>query len=302
MASKFVISCEDGHIDEFPYKWWVHSKSKKECENPRLKIGTTYKSGGIDGIIVECESCGSKRSMGASMSRKALEPLKCSGKKIWLGEKENKKCSCGKSVRTLLRGSNNIYYPECKSALTIPPWSTYIQGFFDKHYELTDIINMSAFSEEDKKRLLNGIFESKYKAELKDCAFEEFYAQFCARISEENTKKTFEDIIYDEYKALTGMDKDDYYFKITDEEVPKILKKYISKISLIKRLREVKVLTGFRRIDAIKGEIACISNKNEEWLPAVELLGEGIFVEFDRQMIKKWKNDKKKYYEKLEKN
>lgn len=79
--------------------------------------------------------------------------------------------------------------------------------------------------------------------------------------------------------------------------LPEYLKKYFSRMIRITRLREVKVLLGFTRVDAPDPDADEQANivylhkgKNERWLPAVEINGEGIFIEFNQTTIKEWLN------------
>jgi hypothetical protein len=62
-------------------------------------------------------------------------------------------------------------------------------------------------------------------------------------------------------------------------------------ITQVTRLREVKALKGFRRLQA-DGELVSVNPEgNEQWLPAVENFGEGIFIQFDRSRIDRWINE-----------
>jgi hypothetical protein len=102
-----------------------------------------------------------------------------------------------------------------------------------------------------------------------------------------------------EYKAFVNHADLDYkkdfrFFKALEEAVPTYLKKYFSRIIRIERLREVMVLQGFMRIDPPEPEvdklskIVKLSKPKDNWLPAVEVNGEGIFIEFNGKTIEKW--------------
>lgn len=61
------------------------------------------------------------------------------------------------------------------------------------------------------------------------------------------------------------------------------------------RLREVKVLLGYSRlempepeVDDQKQVVKLKSSGPEKWLPAVEINGEGIFIEFNRATMNEW--------------
>lgn len=66
----------------------------------------------------------------------------------------------------------------------------------------------------------------------------------------------------------------------------------------ITRLREVRVLLGFTRVDAPDPDADEQTNivylnkgKTEKWLPAAEVHGEGVFIEFNRDSIDAWLRD-----------
>ena len=69
----------------------------------------------------------------------------------------------------------------------------------------------------------------------------------------------------------------------------------ISRIIKIHRLREVRVLTGFTRLEAPEPEVDEQSHivklkcsSGEKWLPAVEINGEGVFIELNKGKINQW--------------
>jgi len=80
---------------------------------------------------------------------------------------------------------------------------------------------------------------------------------------------------------------------------PSAFASQIERVVLVERLREVKTLTGFTRIDS-PGEgldvdtedeirtIAPLSRHNPTWLPAVEVRGEGIFLQFNEASLAAW--------------
>ena len=106
-----------------------------------------------------------------------------------------------------------------------------------------------------------------------------------------------------EYNAITHFNDPLYesnkkHFKAEEDALPGYLKKYFSRIIRITRLREVKVLLGFTRVEAPDPDadeqpnIVKLSKgsrgANERWLPATEINGEGIFVEFNKDTLGKW--------------
>jgi hypothetical protein len=83
-------------------------------------------------------------------------------------------------------------------------------------------------------------------------------------------------------------------------EIPDRLAPWFDVIGAVSRLREVRALAGFSRIqpfsvsgeqvvDAIReGHVAPLSKKPRNWLPAAEIRGEGIFLRFSNEAIESW--------------
>ena len=100
-----------------------------------------------------------------------------------------------------------------------------------------------------------------------------------------------------EYKRLLSNDSSDELIiekKDTNKYEPKFAN-FFSSISLIKKLRETRVLYGFSRLfpDANKDKdikemqkmLRKKVNKHEDWLPAVKVYGEGIFFELNEEKL-----------------
>lgn len=87
------------------------------------------------------------------------------------------------------------------------------------------------------------------------------------------------------------------HFKAEEDALPRYLQKYFSRIIRVTRLREVRVLLGFTRVDAPDPDadeqpnvVALSKGKQERWLPAAEVNGEGIFIEFNKDTLAAWLN------------
>src|SRR5262249_13039306 len=79
-----------------------------------------------------------------------------------------------------------------------------------------------------------------------------------------------------------------------DKEVPEA----VERIVLVHRLREVTVQVGFTRFEAqtadVEGELDLLAesaplSREASWLPAVENRGEGVFVQFRKDVIDAWR-------------
>ena len=64
VASRIVTICENGHLNDFPWVKWVHTRARKPiCANPCLKFKTGASSTeGLEGLSVSC-TCGASTSL-----------------------------------------------------------------------------------------------------------------------------------------------------------------------------------------------------------------------------------------------
>lgn len=290
VPSRFVVACENGHLDDFPYSWWVHKGKPEECSNPKnLELFYDKKSGGLGSIVVKCNTCNSYRNMEGSFSQKALSEYTCTGNRPWLGPEEHEECK--NSMRTLQRGASNLHFGVTVSAISIPPWSVKVQELLGKKWSvLSDIV--------DDMELLERAIKKYEIAEKCNCTIEEVIKQAQMRKNFENSdeNKSYEDIQEDEYRALTGEENNDPDFETQFAEVPDIVSYLIDRVVLVRKLKEVMALPGFKRvkpdfdINDLKS-FTPLSKFPKDWLPAIELRGEGIFIKINEEKLKSWESN-----------
>lgn len=122
-----------------------------------------------------------------------------------------------------------------------------------------------------------------------------------------------------EYKALSGetqIKESKYFTRVSNDENPfsryeeNGIPNFIKNVSLIKNLREVQALIGFSRLKPISFSDSILNNQQDsttnldeskmvfikeytdKWYPGSEVIGEGIFVEFNYDLISQWAKTK----------
>lgn len=302
IPSRFVVACLNGHIEEFPYVWWTHRK-KGVCDNPRLRLEYKGSTGGLDSIHVYCETCKQESTMAGCMDKEALSRLKCKAEMPWLGfdgqQWYKDPNGCNATPRVLQRSANNVYYSVNKSALTIPPWSEKLQSIFASKETLFEDI----FDEDDEEETVRRLKKQfKKDPELYGGNEDAFIAAAFNRYRDVHEIPDEKSLRMDEYRAFCGPDMDDELFRTETVEVPAFISKYVSQIKLVKKLREVMVLQGFRRIlpaavtdpeerrelGLSNDQFSPISKNVRNWLPAIELFGEGIFIQLNEELVNEW--------------
>ena len=282
--SRFITMCVDGHMDDFPWNWWVH-KGDNACHG-KLRMFSTGSTSTLADMWVECLTCGAKRSMSGATQKENFEGIKCTGHHPFRPNSRNEKCN--KPVRPSQRGASNVYFSVSRSAISIPPWIDPLYNLIDDH--LRDI---ELAQELMGKAGVAKIYEKYFYAYSK----EEFDSALERRM---NNITEFKEIKQMEYDAITHHNDPSYsenkmHFKAEEDDLPQVLQRYFSRIIRITRLREVRVLLGFTRVDAPDPDADEQANivylnkgKGETWHPAAEVNGEGIFIEFNKEMLGQW--------------
>ena len=310
VPSRFMAACINGHLEDFPYQWWVHNGNYSDCpaagRYDNLVIDFSSSSGGLGSIKIKCTACGKERTMEGCMNKDALKGYHCRGMRPWIGTKKDSydPQPCHAVMRTLQRGASNVHFSITQSALTIPPWSKAIHAEIDKNWSaIKNILDKSP-----DEKILDVLLEALYKDFLDNGRFslKDLKQEIYRRIDDSRTENFDVFSMYeDEYKALCTEydDEAEDRFKTVESEVPDKFKDYFDSVMLVKRLREVMVLKGFRRItpecpgensslgqETDGREYVPLGKESTEWLPGIELLGEGIFIKFNEERIQNWEN------------
>jgi hypothetical protein len=280
---RFVTACKRGHLGEFPWHYWV-KHNQQGCKGT-LKLDSTG-GAGLAALVLSCVDCGARQTMESCLSRNAFGSVKCEGRRPWLPVDPE---PCTEPLRAFQRGASNLYFPVVASALDIPPFSDRIQKllgvFWDGMVDATD----------DERRLL--IKLHKLEEVLGGMPAEKILAEVKSRVEVLN-RGTLDDLRWEEFVQFTkdGAQAfaEDSEFEIRTEQVPSEAKRFVNRLIRATRLREVRALRGFTRVLPPDSQAkddpkqARISVRKLSWLPAIEVRGEGIFVELNPSALGKW--------------
>lgn len=273
-------------MDDFPWRWWVH-KGNTSCKG-HIKTYSIGNTSTLADMWVEC-TCGAKRSLSGAMQKENLEGCGCTGRHPF--RPQTKKTKCNKPVIPSQRGASNVYFSVSRSAISIPPWINPLYNLLDEH--LRQIIDYKEdWGEEGVAKVYNKYFADRYSRAEFDAALEKRLSNI----------KEFTEIKQMEYDAITHHADPAYqsnkkHFKAEEDPLPAPLQKYFKRVVRVTRLREVKVLIGFTRVDASDPDadadnqpniVAISKGREEKWLPAAEVNGEGVFIEFNKDTLKQW--------------
>jgi hypothetical protein len=219
----------------------------------------------------------------------------CSGARPWLGDGKNEVCGNG-VLRTTLRGASNLYFALVHSALSIPEWDDPVQLAIAHHEEQLSKV-------ESVRQLQNGI-EAGFLPRLVPFGAERAFEALLRRRQLADRRVTALDIRREEFDALRNVPNParaaQREFQSEHVEVPAAFRQLIERVVVVWRLREVKAIGGFTRIDSPFDLIVDEDEDRERyrvqmpsaeelyWRPAVELRGEGIFIELSEDAVRQW--------------
>jgi len=290
IPSRFVICCEKGHIDDFPYFNWVHAGSPRTVGDHRMTIDTAGNTASLSDIVIKC-SCEKQATMDGAFFRTAMKGVtRCTGRRPWLSENE---VGCDKLPRVLQRGASNVWFSLTHSAISIPPWSEGAFIVLNKHWEMLRHLQDEA--------ALTSVLEGMKLAAGTVYTTADLVAAIAQRRADEGAAVDDEVTValkQDEYLALLNgrseQSKDQQFVCVPADEIPEVLRPILDRVMVVKKLREVRVLESFSRIAPPRSGPGAprppLSDRHPGWLPAIEVNGEGVFLTFDTDHLRSWES------------
>ena len=287
--ARFMVACRRGHLDDFPWHRYVHGDDV-ECYE-ELKLTDSGRTGAITDLWVRCAGHNKSRNLGQATGISARKRLpKCRGFRPWLGIDSFEHCD--ERIHVILRGASNAYFPVVESAISVPPWSDPIQlAIGDYVDQLAKVNSLDA---------LLGFLKFVNAPELDSFPPERVWAGIQRRRSGDIG---VDNLRHEEWTSFTR-DKShidpEGEFQIRPAKVPKDLGVYIAGVTQVVRLREVRALRGFTRIDpipdigdlgeveAIKAGLAPLAVKRLSWLPGIDQRGEGVLLQLKESAVAQW--------------
>ena len=280
---RFVMACNRGHLEDFPWSWWVHRG--RDCANERLYVRAT--GTGLASLLAYCRTCGAEQAMESALARSTWTGRKCNGFRPWLGDRE---AGCTAVPEAVQRGASNLYFAKVESSLDIPPWSNRLLRTLGPIWD-----DLLAATPEERKTTLKVLDKSRGFATQLGMSIDEIADEIAER-DKLLAKLKPDDLRTEEHQRLLQKEsaENDGEFRTRNHGVPPALARHVKAVVEVQRLREVRALRGFTRISP-PGELgddqtrlAPLSREPRNWLPAIEVRGEGLFIEIDRGAIDAW--------------
>lgn len=291
LPSRFVVACERGHLDDFPFHSYVHGSyvhGDETCPGP-LRLFDSGETGSISDIRVFCQAVRKSRSLAAAFGEDGRVLGPCTRRRPWLSL-EDVDHECSARPWAVLRGASNLYFPMVRSVLSVPPWADPIHDDIARY----ETIFARVTTQEELEVLLRaGNFP-----ELANYSVGEIFEALEQRRQAVVTPD-MGSLLKAEWQALRHPTRSSGPTDFETEEVdaPQDFEQLISQVVLVHRLREVRALQGFTRIEPPgswgdepddPSRIAPLGRQRPQWLPAVVVRGEGVFLELSPEAVEKW--------------
>lgn len=248
--------------------------------------------------------------------------IACPGERPWLGEGANEQ-SCNQPLIAGLINQTNIYFPRTISAIALPdlrpqnPAITTLRneiaalpvvGVARTIWNMGDQTGTTAMIKQKLSEV--GITsESAQVQEALQSLFDDAAAQIPAGTLQpaapESAFVTFRRAEFNIIRNQVNDPQNVPNLRVIPTDVPEELSGWFARVNLVERLRETRVFYGFDRLeqnnDALRQmpDIAMQqlfrdppTTPPNRWLPAVEVFGEGIYVELDEHRLIDWQTNR----------
>ena len=297
VPARFVVACKNGHLNDFPWVYFVHH-GNTDC-TWSLRLFELGASGEAAQIEVRCETCGAKRRMSDAFKHDDNGLGPCRARRPHLRDYSEGGCKdldgSDMNQRAMLQGASNSWFPIMLSALGIPQAVNKIGLLVEENWPTLEKVES-----QQNIALLKTITPSPLRDLIEFSDTEIWDAVEAKRNETEEEEDESTDLKTPEWLVLSEPSnapktKD---FRLRVVRPPDRYSDYFDKIVLADRLREVRGLIGFTRIESPSDyddvsafpawQRVPVARSAPKWIPASEIRGEGVFFHFNEDKIQDW--------------
>jgi hypothetical protein len=308
VPAQHLLTCTNGHLDEFPYSLWVHRGQKcAKVELPDLKMRDANVGKSV-GSTIACAACGQTRGMAeaqGSIGREKL-PQQCRGRHPHLNAFDNE---CDARPALIMMGASNLWFASTQSIIVMPRTEA------EEKEALADRLRVELGVEQVKrfgnqidvikalaganKIDLDGVTDSHIAAAVADVLAP-------ADSEEEWQKKRADwdpvDLLVPEWRylqkpTLFPQQQNSSGLMVTETQRHVDLHPLISRVVAVNQMKKVNAVLGFTRLDEMDRVndltsrlVKLTRNGKPTWVPATEDRGEGIFLQLDLDAVASWES------------
>ena len=215
------------------------------------------------------------------------------------GEWENPS-GCGQFLQVVQRGASNVYFPHVVSSIYLPLWAEAATGGIVKALEDPRIwgpLHRDSLAEEYRRDRCEMV------ASMRNLDPQDLLAAAQRKLEGipepsalvGQSEEAFRRSEYDALKAARGAAQSDLLVETAElDRYQSPVAASFSHLAMVHKLRETRALKGFTRILPPDGNLTSprlqplALDQRIDWLPAMIVRGEGIFLEFNTGRMDAW--------------
>lgn len=286
IPARFVVVCDAGHLDDFPYVEFVHHGAQQACAGPRLTMRDSSTTLGPR-VQVKCAECGESENVARAAGKSGHERLPvCRGRHPHLQRFE----ACDKPLRLMVLGASNMWFSVTASALHLPSEQS-VEDLVARNWEVLGAqpnVQVAGL-------VISGMEQLR---DLRSTAIEEVWATIEKLRSAGGPSEEIVagDLLRAEWELLAHptTDRQDEDFQARPTPPPAGYDRLVSHVVQVHRLREVQALLGFTRLQAAErrelepANRLPLGRRDTTWVPAFEQRGEGVFLQLPGDRVAAW--------------
>lgn len=332
LAVRFVAACAGGHLCEFPWREWIGCScttssglkmtDRGGSELTSIRIECQSCPPGSSGKRGKTLAGTTARPEEGEQSAFEKAGITCPGDRPWLGEGANE-AGCKHPLVGALINQTNLYFSKTLSAISLPDLLERDEEVTQARAEIEQDSNCGVArtlwnmnSREAAVDMIQSGLERRNISRDRSTVHKALVSLFTP-VSVDIPGAARPTVPDSELLSFRRAEFNIIRHKVDDRKrvpnlrvipvsVPQQLEPWIARVNLVERLRETRVFYGFDRLEPGPDSLAEMpgpamrqlfrhppSEQQDRWLPAIEVFGEGIYLELNEQRIVAWqgKND-----------
>jgi len=308
VPAQHLLTCTNGHLDEFPYTLWVHRGGKcPKAELPDLKMRDANVGQSV-GSAISCASCGATRGMAEAQGAIGRDkiPEKCRGRHPHLNAFD---AECGARPALIMMGASNLWFSSTQSVIVMPRTDAEeAEALADQLRAALGIDKIAKYASD--LDTLRDVAEGKVDLKaVSDQSLAAAVADVLTPVDAEEVRQeklaTWDpvELLVPEWRylqkpALFPQQQNSSGLMVTEMQRGQGLHPLIARVVAVNRMKKINAVLGFTRLDEmdrvndLASRLAPLMRKGKPiWVPATEDRGEGIFLQLDLNAVADWEKE-----------
>lgn len=306
VPAQHLLTCTNGHVDEFPYNLWVHRGLKcPKAETPDLKM-IDANLGKSVGSTIRCGYCGASRGMAeaqGAMGRLKL-PQVCRGRHPHLNAFD---AECAAQPALIMMGASNLWFASTQSIIVMPRTDAEAKEVLAD--QLRTGIGLDSLKQFGEQLTVLKALAAVAKIDLTDVTDADLESAVAAALAppdseEERQEKLAQwdpvELLIPEWRylqkpALFPQQQNNTGLMVTEMARGSELHSRISRVVAVNQMKKINAVLGFTRLDEmdrvndLASRLVKLTRTGKpKWVPATEDRGEGVFLQLDLNAVAAW--------------